>query len=69
MPTLRNNSERIIYVDGTMILPKTEGDVSDEAMKHSGVVVLLELKHLEVIHASPPKAAPVAHPVPPPPKA
>lgn len=67
MPTLRNTSERIIYIDGVMILPKASGEVSAEALKFSGVEALIASKCLEEVQAAPKAAsAPAAAPPPPP---
>lgn len=62
MPKLLNKSARVIHIDGTMLVPGTEGEVMDDAMERPSVKALMEAGELEA-----PKAAKPAEPKPAPP--
>lgn len=61
MAKLVNKSQRVIHIDGTMLVPGGEFEVMDEAMERSSVKALIEEGELEV----PKGAAKPAQPAPP----
>ncbi len=62
MPTVTNTSDRPITIDGNLIAPKAQAEVSDEVMEWRSVKALVEDKELEVAKkkAAEPAAAPAA---------
>jgi hypothetical protein len=64
MAKLLNKSARVIHLDGNILVPGNETEVSDEVMERNSVKLMLEAGELEV-----PKPAKTATPPPPAPPA
>jgi hypothetical protein len=49
MATLKNNSQRVVHIDGAMLVPGVETQVPDDVMDRKSVKALVDSKELEVV--------------------